>query len=388
MKKLKKKNTYKKPGPTTNSANGNKRRLEVWEKKLFSFNFFKMPHFTGKVIRYIILSFVVILLFCVLLVNYSTSSIDKKNMTILVDIPTGSSFLKVTEILNQAGLIKHRVFFYSLSIIKRASRSIRAGEYEFNTSLTPVEMIDKLLRGEIKNYKVVIPEDLSMLEIVARLDEFRLIDKELFFELASDEDFLESLNIKADSIEGYLFPDTYFFDRSMSTRQIMKIMVNQFWKKVTPEMIKRAGELGFNTHQFVTFASMIGKESGDDMEKPIISAVFHNRLKKRMPLQSDPTAVYDLDNFEGKILRSHLKRKSLYNTYIIRGLPPGPIANPGLTSFKAVLYPASVNYLYFVSKKDGSHFFSSSFNEHNQAIKRYRYINNESIQSLEDSDLE
>ena len=369
MKKIKQKKTYKKPGGTTNK-------------------FFKMPLLTGRASSYVILFFAVVVLFFVLLMNYSTSSIDEKNMTILVDIPTGSSFLKVTEILNQAGLVKYRVFFYSLAIMKNARRSIRAGEYEFNTSLTPAAMIDKLLRGEIKNYKVVIPEDLSMQEIAARLDEFRLIDKELFFELASDEDFLESLNIKADSIEGYLFPETYFFDRSMSTRQIMKIMVSQFWKKVTPEMIKRAGELGFNTHQFVTFASIIGKESGDDVEKTVISAVFHNRLKKKIRLQSDPTAVYDLENFEGKVLRSHLKRKSPYNTYIIRGLPPGPIANPGLTSLTAVLYPAPVNYLYFVSKKDGSHFFSSSLNEHKQAINRYRYINNESIHQLKESDLE
>ena len=241
-------------------------------------------------------------------------------------------------------------------------------------------MIDKLLRGEIKNYRVIIPEDLSLREIAALLDEAKLINKEDFFELARDEDFLESLNIKADSIEGYLFPETYFFDRSMSTRQIMKIMVSQFWKKVTPEMIKRAGDLGFNIHQFVTFASIIGKESGDDAEKPMISAVFHNRLKKKMRLQSDPTAVYDLDNFDGKVLRSHLKRNSPYNTYIIKGLPPGPIANPGLTSLKAALYPAPVNYLYFVSKKDGSHFFSSSLDVHNQAINRYRYINNKLIQ--------
>ena len=377
MKKHKIKKTYKKPGKTTNYVDGNKRRLKVWMKQLLSFKFFKMPRFTVRLPHYFILFFAVIaVLFCILLANYSTSSIDKKNMTILVDIPTGSSFLKVTEILNGAGLIKHRVLFYSLAMMKRATRSIRAGEYEFNTSLTPALMIDKLLRGEIKNYRVVIPEDLSLREIATRLDDFKLIDKEVFFELASDEDFLESLNIKAYSIEGYLFPETYFFDRSMSTRQIMKIMVSQFWKKVTPEMIKRARELGFNTHQFITLASIIGKESGDDAEKPMISAVFHNRLKKKIRLQSDPTAVYDLDNFDGKVLRSHLKRNSPYNTYIIKGLPPGPIANPGMTSLKASLYPVPVNYLYFVSKKDGSHFFSSSLDIHNQAIKRYRYINN------------
>ena len=138
-------------------------------KQLLSFKFFKMPRLAGRVSRYLILLFAVVVLFFVLLINYSTSSIDKKNMNVLVDIPTGSSFLKVTEILNQAGLIKSRIFFYSLAIMKKARRSIRAGEYEFNTSLTPSAMIDKLLRGEIKNYQVVIPEDLSLREIAARL---------------------------------------------------------------------------------------------------------------------------------------------------------------------------------------------------------------------------
>ena len=250
-------------------------------KKLFSSKFFKMPRLVDRVRSYFILFFAVALLFFILLMNYSTSPIDKKNMNVLVDIPTGSSFLKVTEILNQAGLIKSRVFFYSLTIIKNARRHIRAGEYEFNTSLTPAAMIDKLLRGEIKNYRVVIPEDLSLREIAAILDKDKLINKEDFFELARDEEFLESLNIKADSIEGYLFPDTYYFDRSMSTRQIMKIMVNQFWKKVTPEMIKRAGELGLNIHQFVTFASMIGKESGDDAEKPMIFSRISQQAEKK-----------------------------------------------------------------------------------------------------------
>ena len=376
MKKIKQKKTYKKTGKTTNSTNGNKQG-EKGLKKLFSSKFLKLPRLADSLRSYFILFVAVAVLFFILLMNYSTSPIDKKNVNVLVDIPTGSSFLKVTEILNQSGLIKSRIFFYSLTIIKNARRHIRAGEYEFNTSLTPSAMIDKLLHGEIKIHEVIIREDLSLREIAAILEKDKLINKEDFFALAINEDFLESLGVKAESIEGYLFPETYFFDRSMSTRQIMKIMVSQFWKKVTPEMIKKAEELGFNTHQFITFASIIGKESGDDAEKPKISAVFHNRLKKKMRLQSDPTAVYDLDNFEGKILRSHLKRNSHYNTYIIRGLPPGPIANPGLTSLKAVLYPTDVNYLYFVSKKDGSHFFSSSLNEHNQAINRYRYINNE-----------
>jgi UPF0755 protein len=282
-------------------------------------------------------------LFFVLLVNYSTSSINKKNVNVLVDIPTGSSFLKVTEILDQAGLVKYRVFFYCLAIKKNARRYIRAGEYELNTSLTPAAMIDTLLRGEKKTYMIFMPENLSLREIAALLDKEKLINKEDFLKLARDKTFLESLNIKAESIEGYLFPDVYFLDRSMSTRQIMKIMVSQFWKKVTPEMIKRAGELRFNINQFVTLASMIGKETNNDAKKPAISAMFHKRLKKGMRLQSSPTAVYDLDNFNGKILYSHLKRKSPYNTYVIKGLPPGPIANPGLGSLNAALYPAKLN---------------------------------------------
>ena len=297
-----------------------------------------------KIILYTLIVFVAFtILFFVLLVNYSTSPIDKKNVNVRVNIPTGSSFLEVTEILDQAGLVKSRILFYSLAIKKNARRSIRAGEYEFNTSLTPAAMIDTLLLGEKKIYKILIPENLSLRELAERLDEFKLINKKDFFKLARDKAFLESLNIKADSIEGYLFPVVYFFDRSMSTRQIMKIMVSQFWKKVTPEMIKRAGEIGFNINQFVTVASMIGKETNNDAKKPAISAMFHDRLKKGMRLQSSPTAVYDLDNFDGKILYSHLKRKSLYNTYVIKGLPPGPIANPGLTSLQAALYPVKVN---------------------------------------------
>jgi len=201
--------------------------------------------------------------------------------------------------------------------------------------------------------------------------------------LARDKEFLESLNIKAESIEGYLFPDKYFFTRSMNTRRIMQIMVENFRKKVTPDMIQRAKNIGLSESQFITFASMIGKESGSDSEKPFIAAVFYNRIRKGMRLQSDPTAVYDLDSFEGKVLRSHLKRQSLYNTYLIKGLPPGPIANPGLDSLKAVLNPAPVDYLYFVSKNDGTHHFSSSLIEHNQAVKHYIYMKSIQKQQLE-----
>ena len=223
---------------------------------------------------------------------------------------------------------------------------------------------------------MTILEDWSVEQIAERLKEQKLIHEEDFFELANDKNFLLSLGIFADSIEGYLFPDTYFFNRSMSTRQIMRMMVDRFWTKIPPEMINKAAEKGLNPHQLVTFASIVGKEAGNASEKPTIAAVFHNRLKKGMPLQSDPTTVYDLKNFNGKILRSHYKRESPYNTYLIRGLPPGPIGNPGLDSFRAVLNPADVDYLYFVSQRDGTHFFSSTLDAHNKAVLYFRSVAN------------
>jgi UPF0755 protein len=323
----------------------------------------------------ILLPIIGMALLVALLLFYSGSPINSENVsTVIVDIPTGSSFFKVANILSKAGLIKNRPFFYGLAVIKNATRSVRAGEYEFATSLSPSGVIDKLIRGETRNYRVTVFEDYSLKEIAARLKEYKLIDEEAFFELAGDQDFLISLGIFSDSIEGYLFPDTYFFNRSMSTRQIMRLMVDRFWSKITPDMINKAAERGLNPHQFVTFASLVGKESGDSAEKPMIAAVFYNRIKKRMPLQSDPTAVYDLKDFNGKVLRSHYKRESPYNTYIISGLPPGPIANPGLDSFQAVLKPSKVDYLYFVSQKDGTHFFSSSLEEHNEAINHFRRL--------------
>ncbi len=315
------------------------------------------------------------LVFGAFLFIYARLPIDETNTTpVLVDIPTGTSFVRVTKMLADAGLVENRFLFYSLVVVKRGTRLIRAGEYEFVPSITPAQLIDKLLHGDIKKYRVTIHEDFSLQEVAARLREYKMIDEETFFELARDRVFLSSLGIPGPSIEGYLFPDTYYLNRSMSTRQVMRMMVERFWDKISPEMINQAAQKGLNTHEFVTFASLIGKETGYTAEKPLIAAVFYNRMKKGMPLQSDPTTVYDLKNFNGKVLRRHYRRASPYNTYLIRGLPPGPIANPGLDSYRAVLNPAPVDYLYFVSQNDGSHFFSSSFDSHNSAIVRLRTV--------------
>jgi UPF0755 protein len=307
--------------------------------------------------------------------RYATTPVNPHATAGTVDIPKGSGFFRITEILNEAGLVGNRPFFWVLALGKGVERHIRAGEYELTGAMTPQAILDRLAHGEIKVYPVMLPEDITGNEVAQRLSAFKLINEKEFATLATDRSFLASLNIDADSIEGYLYPDTYKLDRSMTTPEILRILVGKFWNKVTPEMRKRADEIGLTRTQWVTLASMIGKESGNNAEKPLISAVFHNRLAKGMKLQSDPTAVYNLEQ-DGThvktILRRHLKSDTPYNTYRINGLPPGPIANPGIDSLRAALYPAKVDYLYFVAKNDGSHDFSTNLAAHNKAVLKHQ----------------
>lgn len=315
-----------------------------------------------------------VIIFFVLLAGlyYAVSPTNHRNEIVTVDIPRGTSFLRSVDLLEDAGLIKNKYLFYALVIARNAQGNIRAGEYELSTSMSPLDIINKLVKGDIISYKVTIPEDFTVMEIAARLASYKLVDEKAFVSVSEDAKFIASLGIEGRSAEGYLYPDTYIFDKSMGAKDIIRIMVNHFWKSFTHEMQERAGELGMTIPQVVTLASIIGKESGFKDEKPLISAVFYNRLKKRMRLQSDPTAVYDLRSITRVVKRKHLLRGTPYNTYVIDGLPPGPIANPAIDSLQAALYPASVNYLYFVSNNDGSHNFSSSLSAHNRAVIKYQ----------------
>jgi UPF0755 protein len=332
-----------------------------------------MKLFYGR--KKILLCLLVLLLTGAAFYRYATTPVNDLTGAKIVNITKGSGFFRITEILNDAGLVGNRPFFWALALGKRVEKHIRAGEYELTGAMTPSAILDKLVRGEIKVYPVTLPEDITVNEVARRLSLFKLINEKEFATLTIDQSFLASLNIEAESIEGYLFPDTYRFDRSMTTPEILRILVGEFWKEVTPEMRKRAEEIGLTQNQWVTLASMIGKESGNKNEKPFISAVFHNRLAQGMKLQSDPTAVYNLEQ-EGPhvktVLRSHLKLDTPYNTYLIKGLPPGPIANPGIDSLRAALYPAKVDYLYFVAKNDGSHTFSTNLAAHNKAISKHQ----------------
>jgi len=323
----------------------------------------------------IILFFLVLLILSSLaFVNFASQPVGPSPKTILIDIPRGTGFLKIIDILDKAGFVENKPFFYALAIMKGAVRQIRAGEYELAYTMSPIDIINKLVKGDIKAYLVTIPEDFTVKEIAARLAANKLVPEKTFLKLAFDRNFVQALNIPGKTLEGYLYPETYKLDRSMGSKEIIQIMNQQFWKKFTPDMRRRAAAMGMTIAEVVTLASLIGKETGFKDEKPLVSAVFHNRLKKGMKLQSDPTAVYDLDDFDGKIRKSHLLRDAPHNTYRINGLPPGPIANPDTESLKAALYPAKADYLYFVANNNGSHQFSSTLIGHHQAVSKYQTL--------------
>jgi len=312
------------------------------------------------------------LLFLAAALTILKSPVDRDDNRVIVEIPRGASFTAAVSILSDAGLIKHKTLFYSLAKLKNAQTRIRAGEYELSTSMSPAHILEKMIRGEVVDYPVVIPEGFDVRMIASRLAEEKLISEETFLKLTRDRAFLSSLGIDAASAEGYLFPDTYTFTKKMGEKEIIRTMVSRFKEKVTPAMYRKAADKGLSEKEFITLASLIEKEAKLKSERPLISAVFHNRLARGMKLQCDPTAVYDLKGFEGTIKRSHLRRRSPYNTYVIHGLPPGPIASPGIESLMAAINPAPVNYIYFVAKNDGSHHFSSDLRSHTQAVSRYQ----------------
>ena len=311
-------------------------------------------------------------LLCMIFSNYAGSPIDFKYREVTVEIPRGSTFSATVGILEGAELIRHKREFYLLALLMDAPEHIRPGEYDLSSSMTPAAVLDKLVMGKVKGYHVFIPEGFTLDQIAARLEDAGLADRETFISLASDSRLLSSLGIEEESAEGYLFPDTYMLNKSMGEEGIIRFMVRQFRKVMTPDMVKRANELGLTEYEAVTLASIIEKEGGYQEERPMISAVFHNRLKRGMRLQSDPTVIYGIEDFDGNLRRSDLREKTPYNTYRIEGLPPGPICNPGEEAIEAALYPASVDFLYFVSKNNGSHQFSSNLKDHNAAVLTYQ----------------
>lgn len=290
----------------------------------------------------------------------------------VIEIKSGSSFARIANQLEQFGIISDAKRFTLLARWRKATGRIHAGEYLFEIAAEPDTVLARLTAGDIRKFQVTIPEGFNLREIAARLGKTDIGSAEAFLSLCNDRDFLSDLGIDAASLEGYLFPETYTYTSSTSPHQQLRAMVAQMHTQLTPELLKSAEVLKLNRHQLITLASIIQKEAGNVMEMPLISAVFHNRLKRGIALQADPTVIYGIADFDGNLTRKHLETPTPYNTYRSRGLPPGPIASPGRFALHAAANPAVSKDLYFVARGDGTHEFNATLKGHNRAVRRYQ----------------
>lgn len=304
---------------------------------------------------------------------------------VLITIPQGQGFQGVYHALLEGDVIYKDARFSLLASWRGISKHLQAGEYIIPRPITPDEVLEILVKGATRQHPVTFPEGLTVTEVAALLDENGWAEQNRIIALCHDEEFIRSLGLELDSLEGYLFPDTYHLSRDQSGKRILRMMVERFFQVEQELRLREGGALGpaalaaknllpnLSLHEKVTLASIIEKETGLDAERPKIARVFLNRLVKNMRLQADPTVIYGLGKrFDGNLTRQDLRTPSSYNTYIIKGLPKGPIANPGRAALEAVLHPAQGDWLYFVAKGDGSHQFSTTLGEHNRAVRTYQ----------------
>lgn len=290
----------------------------------------------------------------------------------IISIERGWGFRRIARQLRIEGVITHEVKFYLLARWKGDLKKIKAGEYLFSTSLKPMEVLEMLVSGRTYLYRVTIPEGYNLYQIADLVSSLTLVSKEQFLRTAHDPLFLANWLIPSPSVEGFLFPESYFFSKPVTAEKIMETMIQRFRENYTPEIEFRAKKLGMILKEVVTLASIIEKETGSIDERRLISAVFHNRLKRGMKLQSDPTVIYGIKNFNGNLTRKDLLTPTPYNTYVKQGYPLGPITNPGRAALEAAVNPAPVGYLYFVSKNDGTHVFTKTYQEHIKAVGLYQ----------------
>lgn len=295
------------------------------------------------------------------------------NKSIEFEIKRGSTFRQAVDSLAEKGLLRDKWVFLLLGRVTGADRKMKAGFYPLWGSMSPLQIFNAIRSGKIIEYEItVVPGD-SMLEIEDKFSALNAAYGEEFQKMSGNSEFLDSLNVDAPSLEGYIFPDTYRFPKGLDVREVVSIMVDRMREKYDDDMTLRTLDLGLTEREVLTMASIVEKEAITDKERPIIAAVYYNRLRKHMLLQADPTAIYGVKSSKEKITRNDLLKKTPYNTYVIKGLPPGPIASPGLKSIEAALNPADVPYLYFVSNNDGTHNFSVTLGNHLEAVKAYRY---------------
>jgi UPF0755 protein len=290
----------------------------------------------------------------------------------VVDIPPHQGLTGVAGRLDEAGVIRSPLGFMLLALARGTARSLKAGEYEIPQGSNTLAVLTQLEGGRVRQHAVLFREGGTLTELARILETERLARSDDVHRVARDPVFLKTLDVQAETLEGYLYPDTYQFVKGMTTEEILARMVARMRDQISPDLLERARAREFNVHQVLTLASIIEKEAVVRGEMPLISAVFWNRLKIDMPLQADPTVQFAVGKDGKALTRADLQVDSPYNTYRRQGLPPGPIASPSRAAIEAAVKPAAVNYLYFVSVDDRRHHFSANLAEHNAAVTQYR----------------
>ena len=294
-----------------------------------------------------------------------------------VEIPAGAGAAAIGRRLQEAGIVRDAATFRATVWWTGRGQELQAGEYRFDRPMAAVDVVERLARGDVYARPITFPEGLTIAEMAALYESRGFGQAADFISAARESARVRDLDPAARDLEGYLFPDTYALPRSTPAGTLVARMVERFREVYTEPLQRAAREQGLTTRQVVTLASLVEKETGREDERAVVAAVYRNRLKIGMPLQADPTVVFALraaGRYDGNIRRADLGVDSPYNTYRYPGLPPGPIAAPGEASLKATLEPASVRYLYFVSRNDGSHVFATTLIEHNRNVRRFQVL--------------
>lgn len=294
-----------------------------------------------------------------------------------VTIEPGSGTRTIGQRLIDAGVMRDEATFRAAVWRSGRARGLQAGEFRFDQPMTPIDVIDKIARGDVYNRRITFPEGLTIREMARIYEQQTFGTASAFIEAAGDAAPIRDIDPAATDLEGYLFPETYSMPRHTTAATLISLMVGRFRHLFTSEMQQAALALELTPRQAVTLASLVEKETAQPSERPIVAAVYLNRLRIGMGMQADPTVIYALQRagrYDGNLRRDDLQFDSPYNTYRYAGLPPGPIASPGLASLQAAVAPAAVDSLYFVSRNDGSHVFARTLAEHNENVRQYQVM--------------
>ncbi len=292
-----------------------------------------------------------------------------------LDIPSGAGTRAIGERLVAAGIVRDTLTYRVALWLSGDARRLKAGEYRFDHPMTAREVLDKIARGEVDLVNITFREGLTIAEMAAVFEAQGMGTADAFRTAAAQASLIADIDPSAGDLEGYLFPETYAVSRRVDAAQLVRAMVDRFKHVLTDELRSAASARGLSVRQLVTLASIVEKETGSGGERPMVAAVYANRLKIGMGLQCDPTVIYALQRagrFNGNLRRDDLSFDSPYNTYRYPGLPPGPIAAPGRGALEAAARPADVDYLYFVSRNDGTHAFARTLDEHNRNVQKFQ----------------